>query len=285
VQRVELHEAVGLALEALHGEQARGLAVELARHFEAARLVDKAVDYALKAGNQAMEMSAYQEAEKHVRHGLALLSRLPDSLDRDRQELDLQLALGSVLLATEGMGSQGQIVAYSRAHELSDRLGERAALWPALHALARSNTARGEYEKALELGEQLLALAEREADPAVLALAHFTLGATLFSSGISLPRAREHLEEAIRCYDFECDDRSRRFLTALNVFDLGVNARAWLANVLWILGYSDQALQRSQQALELAQQLDHLLSQVLALYSVAHAHQVRGEDRALGDLV
>jgi len=119
----------------------------------------------------------------------------------------------------------------------------------------------------------------------VLALAHFSLGATLFSAGISLPRAREHLEQAIRIYDLQCDGPSHCTLTSLNIFDLGVNARVWLANVLWILGYPDQALRRSREALDAAQQLDHFLSRVLALYGAGHAHQARGDDQGLSQVV
>jgi len=285
VERSQLHEAVGLALEALHGAASGEIAVELARHFEAAGLAIKAVRYSLQAGNRAMEMLAHQEAVRHFRRGLALLSGVPDSPPRDGQELDLQLALGSALLTTEGMGSRGQILAYTRAYELSRRLGERGQLWPALHALASSSTSRGEYQKALELGEQLLDLAERSAEPAVVALAHFTLGATLFSSAISLVRSREHLEQAILCYEGVRDPEARRFLTSLNLFDVGVNARAWLATVLWILGYPDQALRRSQEALASAQQLNHFLSLVLALYAACHARQHRSEHQALWESV
>jgi predicted ATPase/DNA-binding SARP family transcriptional activator len=281
VERAKAHEAVARALEDLYGEDNSDVAVHLAWHWEQAGLMDKAMGYSLQAGKRAMEMSAHHEAAQHFRRGLVMLSGLPDSPEQDRRELDLQLALGSALLATEGMGSQAQILAYSRAYELSARLGEQVALWPALHALASVSTARGQYQQALELGEQLLALAQHSADPAVLALAHFAIGQVLFSSGNTLLRAREHLEQSIRYYDGDCDSESRRFLTALNLFDLGVHARAWLASALWVLGFPDQALRRSQEALDTAEQLDHLMSQVLALYAAGHTHLCRGEDQAL----
>jgi DNA-binding SARP family transcriptional activator/tetratricopeptide (TPR) repeat protein len=287
VQQARLHAVIGSELErsCTGNESALAqLSSQLAWHFEAAGLAGKATDYCLQAGRRAMEVAAHQEAVGHFRHGLALLAGVPESAERDRQEVDLQLALGSALFATDGMGSQGQLSAYGRAYELSGQLGQRVALWPALHALASSSTARGQYPKALELGEQLLTLAERAEDPAVLALAHFTLGATLFSSGISLPRSRDHLDQACRTYS-QCDDRSRRFLISLNLFDLGVNAWAWQSNVLWILGFADQALRCSRQALEMAQQLDHFLSRVLALYAAGHAYQARGEDQGLRESV
>ena len=286
VERARLHEEVGTALEAMYGDMAASeKAVELAQHFEAAGLVPKAVGYLLDAGNNALRLCGWTEARGHFERGLSLLGAMPDSLERDRREVDLQLALGSVLLATDGFGSRSQIAAYARAYDLSRKLGERVQLWPALHALANSSTARGDYPKALELGEQLLELAQRSGKSWLLALAHFTLGATLFSSGISLIRSREHLEQAILFYEREPDPERCCFLTSLNTFDVGVNSRAWLATVLWILGYPDQAVTRSQEALASAQQLDHFLSLVLALYAAGHAYQHRWEDQALGECV
>jgi DNA-binding SARP family transcriptional activator/tetratricopeptide (TPR) repeat protein len=278
VERAELHEAVGLALEGLHGPASGEVALQLTRHFEAAGLVVKAVDYRLEAGNGAMRLYAWQEARGHFERGLELLATLPDSPERDRREVDLQLALGSTLLATDGFGSKGQIAAYARAYDVSQKVGTRVQLWPALHALANTSNARGEYRRALELGEQLLALAGRSGESWLLALAHFMLGATLFSSGVSLARSREQLEKAILFYEREPDPDRRAFLTSVNTFDVGVNARAWLANVLWILGYPDQAAARGREALASAQQLGHFLSLVLGLYAASHTHQRRGED-------
>jgi DNA-binding SARP family transcriptional activator len=284
VELAKLHELVGAALEEVYREDGEPPALELARHSEAAGQFDRAARYLLQAGRCAMEVAAHPEAVYHFRRGLDLLASSPSSPERDRLELDLQLALGTALFTTEGMGSDAQLLAYRRAHELGQRLREQRTLWPALHALASSSTARGDYEKALELGNQLLELARRSAEPPVLALAHLTIGATMFASGRTLPRAREHLEEAIRHYE-ECDDRWRQFLTRLNLFDLGVNARAWLATVLRILGYAEQARRRSEESMAQAQELDHLMSQVLACYAAGHAYLHEEDDRALSSVV
>ena len=48
---------------------------------------------------------AYQEASSHLRCGLTLLQTLPDTPERAQQELDLQLALGPVLMATQGLAA------------------------------------------------------------------------------------------------------------------------------------------------------------------------------------
>jgi DNA-binding SARP family transcriptional activator len=280
IDRASGHEVTGLALEALYGGQAGEIAVELARHFETAGLPAKAAPYLLRAGRRALDLAADAEAQTYFRRGLAVLDALPASADRDHLERDLQLGLGSALYATEGLVSTGKIAAYSRAHELSRRLGPSAELWPALHALASASTARGDYARALALSEELLELVQQSGEPAQLALGHFTLGERLFAGG-DLLRAREHLEHAILHYERVGDSRQRRFLTDLKGFDLGVNASGWLAMTLWILGYPDQALQRSQEALRRARVLDHLLSLVLGLYAVSQTHHSRGEDREL----
>jgi DNA-binding SARP family transcriptional activator len=76
VERTHLHEAVGTALEDLHGEGAEEIAVQLARHFEAAGVLDKAAAYRLQAGNKAVRLSANEEAIAHFTQGLALLEHL-----------------------------------------------------------------------------------------------------------------------------------------------------------------------------------------------------------------
>jgi predicted ATPase len=62
VERAYLHEAVGSTLEALYGERTEQVALQLARHFQAAGNVNKAVDYLLQAGERARRLSAHEEA-------------------------------------------------------------------------------------------------------------------------------------------------------------------------------------------------------------------------------
>jgi tetratricopeptide (TPR) repeat protein len=280
VERARRHEAVGLALEELYGEQTGEIAAQLARHFKEAGLAARAVSYLLRAGDRALQLQAHQEALIQYRQGLILLEGLPESPERDLLERDLQLGVGSALYGTEGLGSAGKMEAQARAYNLSRKLGQSADLWPALHALASASTARGEHQQALELSEELLDLVRLSGDPAQLALDHFTVGERLFAGG-DLVRAREHLEQAIAHYDGVADPRAKEFLTTLKGFDLGVNARAWLAMVLWILGYPDQAAREGRAALSLARKLDHVLSLVLGLYAVSQVHHSRGEDDEL----
>jgi hypothetical protein len=99
---------------------------------------------------------------------------------------------------------------------------------------------RAEDRTASELGEQLLGLAERVEDPALLLAAHDAMGDTSFWVG-EFPAARRHLEHGVRLYDVE-HHRSRAFLHG---YDFGVACLSFDAYALWFLGYPDQALRRA----------------------------------------
>ena len=73
-ERAYLHEDVGRALEVLYGEEADEIAVQLAHHYEKAGLDEKARDYLQKAGEQAAERYANEEAIDYFTRALALTS-------------------------------------------------------------------------------------------------------------------------------------------------------------------------------------------------------------------
>jgi hypothetical protein len=80
--------------------------------------------------------------------------------------------------------------------------------------------------------------------------------------------ARGHLEQGIALYDPH-KGRSSAFRGTQHP---GVACLAVVAYVLWLLGYPDQALQRSHEALTLAQELAHPFSLGFALLWAARLH-------------
>jgi predicted ATPase len=133
---------------------------------------------------------------------------------------------------------------------------------------------RADLQTAHELGEQCLRLAQNVQDPALLVEAHYALEATLAHLG-EATRAQEHFEQVITLYNPQ-QHRSLAFLYGgLDPEVLGRGyAGAWL---LWFLGYPDQALTQSHEALTLAQGLSHPFSLVWALILSAHLHVLRRE--------
>ena len=89
VRRVNLHEAVGSALEALCGEapdDLDALAPRLAWHFEMAGLLDRAATYYLQAGRRAARLAAHEDAISHLTRGLALLEGAARLARRDASQ-------------------------------------------------------------------------------------------------------------------------------------------------------------------------------------------------------
>lgn len=93
-EREMLHEDVGDALLALYGDQMEEIAVELAYHFQAAGVPERAIPYLRQAGVRAIRLFANQEAIAHLERGIQLLDALPDAPEHSRQALEIHLALG-----------------------------------------------------------------------------------------------------------------------------------------------------------------------------------------------
>jgi tetratricopeptide (TPR) repeat protein len=129
---------------------------------------------------------------------------------------------------------------------------------------------RAEFKKARELAEQLFNLAERVGDPGLLLEAHLALGDASFFLGEPTV-AREHWDKGIALYDPE-RHRSHAFVYG---HDPGVVCLAWAALGLWHLGYPDQALKRSDEAIALARKVAHPFSLAFALFYAAWLYELR----------
>jgi predicted ATPase len=245
---------------------------ELAHHYTRGGKTEKAVEYLHLAGQQAVQRSANIEAITHLMTALELLQTMPDTRERAHQELLLQVTLGMPVGATRGISSPEVQATYTRARELCQQLGETRQLFPVLFGLRSSHQVRGEFLAARKLGEQLLDLAQQAQDPSLLMEAYRALGCTLFHLG-ELGAAQAHLAQALPLYDAQ-RHRSHVFLYGMEPGVTGLTYTAW---ALWHLGYPAQALQQSQAARALAQELSYPYSLTAAWTYAALLHQLRRE--------
>jgi DNA-binding SARP family transcriptional activator/predicted ATPase len=268
MERAYLHEAVGSVLEAIYGEQTEQVAVQLARHFEQAGLTEKAVTYLLQAGKRAARLSAYQEAIAHLTKGLALLESLPETAERAQKELELQIALGNVLMAIKGYAAAEVEQTYNRAWQLCQQVyaGKTSQIFPILYGRWIFYLTRGEHQTAYQLAQEFLDLAQRQQDPAIV-VAHQCMG-WCFCMG-ELVSARAHFEQIAALYNVE----QHRPLTFQYGQDPGMAGLSGRALVLWLLGYPEQARRSSDQAIILGREATHAhsLAGCLHFSSVFHA--------------
>jgi predicted ATPase len=274
-QRKALHEKTAQALEVLSAVSVDEHYSDLAHHYSRSGNTQKAVEYLGLAGQQAAQRSANAEAINHFTTSLELLKTLPDTRERTQQELTLQVALGGPLLATQGLASVPAEQTYVRAQELCRQLGETQQLFPVLLGLGTCYQQQGKIQAAHELGEQSLSLAKSLQNPVLITLSEANLGMSSFFLG-EVVQAREHLEHGITLYHPH----------DVSIFhywcDPGVLCRGFAAKTLRLLGYPDQALQRSREALALAHELSHSHPQSLAfaLYVSGVLHHFRREGQA-----
>jgi predicted ATPase len=115
-------------------------------------------------------------------------------------------------------------------------------------------------------------MAQRAQEPLLLVLGHWRLGFILFALG-QYAQAHARLAQALSIY--EAGQHHDLFL-GLHPADPGPSALAYDACCLWCLGYPDQALQRSQEALALGRRLEHPFTLADALtYGGCMIHSMR----------
>jgi class 3 adenylate cyclase/predicted ATPase/ribosomal protein L40E len=268
-----LHIRIAEAIERLHPDRLAEQVELLAHHALRGEVWEKAVAYLRQAGAKAAGRSAYGEAINFFREALGALDHLPESKQKLGAGIDIRVELGPALAAKGGYSTPEVEETYSEARDLCRRLGEPPQLFPVLWGLARLYDFRGKPEAAREIGGQLLSLAERVKDTGLLLEAHHTLWATSFNLG-ELSSVLKHTEHGIELYD---PKQHRQHASLYGGHDPGVCCANHAARALWLLGYPDQALKRSQQGLALARQLSHPYSMALSLYWAAWVHQLRGE--------
>jgi predicted ATPase/class 3 adenylate cyclase len=265
--RQQYHQRIAQVLEAQFPETVETQPELLAQHYTEAGLSAPAVAHWQRAGERALQRSANFEAVSHVPRGLEVLQALPETRERAQQELALQLTLGPALGSIRGPNAPEVERVYIRACELGRHVGETTQLFPALWGLWYYHHAGGQYQRARELGEELLGLATQLQDPMLSLEAHRALGNSLSFRG-ELGLAYTHAQHGLALYD----PQQIRAHALRYGQDSGIACRLFGALCLWLLGYPDQARQWNEVALTQAQGLLHAytLAQTLLFSTILH---------------
>ncbi len=266
-RRAQLHAAIARALEQQFPEMIEAVPETLAHHLTEAGLTGRAVEVWLRAGKQAAARSANVEACAHLRRGIEIVSGLARDSQRDRRELDLQLALGPCLIATQGPASSPAVATFSRARELCERLGDPPEFLQVMFWLATASVVRGELPQAHDAVATLLDRAEARADRPALLNAIRGRGMILLFMG--------RVVDAIAL--FTASSEGDRLAARAAGQDAGAAGLALSSWSLWILGHVDQAVARAAAALQRAEAIEHPHTQAYACYYASVLHALRGD--------
>jgi DNA-binding SARP family transcriptional activator/predicted ATPase len=274
-RRRQLHRRVAEALETSDPSEADALSSQVAAHYERALLPARAIPHYARAAAVVRARFAESEAISYLGKALRLLESLPPSPDRDRTELDLLLALGLSLAATQGYGSEETGRVYTRARLLCELSRQTDRSFGVLAGSWTFHIVRAEIEISRDIARRYLALAESAGDPVLLAAGHLCLASSSFHLG-AIREALDHLETSL-----EHESRSER---GHGYFDfgpeLGTFCRSYLGHCTWMLGDPDRALEYSRQNVARAEDLGHPFSLALALAYEAMLYHFRDEPEA-----
>lgn len=243
----------------------------LAHHYTEAGLLEQALPYWQRAGEDAVARAANVEAISHFTKGLEVLQGLPVTTQRHQHELRLQLALSAPLLLRGQVQVVGDVS--RRVLELSQELGDSVQYFSGLVGLWRAFFNTGQYHKAQEMGRQCFTLAHHAQEPPLLLEAHMMLGSTCLGFG-ELLTARSHLQHGAHLYNAQ----PLQVRVARQGVDPGVVCLCRLASTLWLLGYADQALAAVNQALNLARAHTHAFGLLFALFYAAIVYHRCGRE-------
>lgn len=251
-KRQSLHARIAKALEQSTAQVEPEL---LAQHYTAADLARQAIPYWYQAGKRAVFNSAYDDAINHIEKGLALIDSLPENDKVLRDKLDLLVLLGSVQTLRSVPADLDVEETYRQAHTLCRQLDDQSYLGPILNGMRSNYMRSGNVLKTRAIGEELLCIARRQENPTFFMVANRALGLSYFYLA-EFDAARKHLQDGAS--QDVADDALEEDELLLYENDSRTTCLSYLSKALWLLGYPDQALHASSEALERARSLPHI---------------------------
>jgi class 3 adenylate cyclase len=246
-RRKQIHEHAAHAIEVLFAASLADHYDDLAHHYGRSGNAPKAISYLRLGAQQAMSRSAYVEARDQLAAALDLLSRQPDTIERDRAEIAVRinLALCTTFVISDGLASTAVSDILEGARELCQKIGDDARLFEVLENLSFQFSGQFELAKARTLGNELLRIALRTQNPEMVGRARFDLGRTSMWLG-DFVAARKEFDQAS---ELTVEGMLKEETSFGN---WQVRNRSLASLTLWISGFPDRAMVTVREAFLIA---------------------------------
>ncbi len=269
-RRRALHARIVEVIEALHPDRLAEQVERLAHHAFRGEVWGKAVTYLRQAGAEALARSAYREAVTCFEQALVALRPLPDSRQKVEAAIDLRLDLRQSLFPLDEVATISRYLqeAEGLARTLDDprRLG-----WVSAYMCGHHLHTGGHVTEVRTFAQRVEAIAERLGDVPLQIAAQYYLTAASHLSGDY--RGTEHVCRKLMQL-LHGQPTHERF--GLAVFP-AVMARAHLACALAERGLFDEGDAHGQEAIRIAEALNHPYSAVFGCIHLTYLKSVRGE--------
>lgn len=261
MRRRQLHRRVAEALEALQTVSG-DVSAQIASHYELAGQPLVAVEWHQRAAHAAHRLSALQDALGHLNRALELLQALRKEASTesvDALELAIQTRRGAISLATKGHAAPEVEQAMTRALELCTAVGTPQQRFAVLYGLGRYYLVKPDLDKGLAVAQQLLQFAEASQNADLLIEAYTTMG-TYTLHRAALHETLDYLGRALALYDRKTHGNH----TVLFGQDPGVVSLSYSAWAHWCLGETESAQTKTEEALQLADELGFPYNRAIA---------------------
>ena len=252
--RKTLHARIARTLAEHFPSVAEAQPQVLAHHFTEAGLIEQAIAYWSRAGQQSAAKSAFIEAIAQLRRGLQLIDELRDSRERKQLEVGLQVTLAAALMEAKGHANPevGLVLRRARDLVLDTNAAGTILHFSVLYGIWVAQYLGGEPIAALEQAKEFLSLAQSQAQSGLLLTGHRLVGSALIPIG-DFREALSHLDRAVALYRPE----EHGALAFRFGADIGITAMCVRALALWHRGFPDQARKALDQAVQSARQSVH----------------------------
>jgi len=188
-----LHRQAGQQLLQHYGKQAPRIAAQLAMHFELGRDFEPAIEYLMQAGDNAAQLYANDEAEKHYSRALDLVEKLSDE-EQTKKKLTIYQKRGGVNLALSRFNEA--VDDFTSMLKQAQTINDAAMESRALNALTLTLFYSHRLTEMAERAEEALAVAERAQNESLRVETMQLVGLKHLCYG-ELPKAKTMLDEVI----------------------------------------------------------------------------------------
>jgi len=206
-----------------------------------------------------MRLSLLEECRSRAKQALGALGA--GGVRNLREEMRLHSALGASTPEVPEMGA-----AFTKALDVAESLGDTEYQLRALRGLYYYHAGSSRYRAALPFAQKFHDLAMRGSDSSDRVFGERMMGAAKHFLGDQIG-ARRHLEQVLTHY--AATDHGRDVIRFQDIIrfgtDLRVSVHAFLARVLWLQGFADQAVRTAEISIGEAQATGHATSLCYAL--------------------
>jgi class 3 adenylate cyclase/tetratricopeptide (TPR) repeat protein len=267
--RKAMHRALVGAIEAMHAGRLHEHTALLANHALRGELWDKAALYARQAGAKAIGQSANREAVAAFDDALHALAHLPQRQDTIEQSIDVRCELRNALYPLAGLGRLYDLL--KEAERLSEMIDDAPRRERVASYLTHYLWAIGRHRDALAVGQRSLPHGVLDPrTPVQLLASNWVVGQIHHALG-DYPAAVAFFDGMLR--------RVEGDMVASSFGSHGlpvVFARSWMTRALAELGRFEEGMACANEALRIAEVLDHPFSLYVGNQGLGYLHLRRG---------